>query len=178
MITIPPLEWVALVRCLKVKHIKKDSFFFRQGENVFEIGYVQKGLLYNFYTDEDGNELVKYFISSGKLVAAYSSLILSRPAIASCKALEDTTIITIQYEDLLNLYKRHACWERMGRLGAEEQFVEKEIREYQFLANTASERYNFFVRENPDLINRIPQYLIASFLGISPVSLSRLRNPN
>ncbi len=178
MIQIPPPEWLHLVPLLKIKHILKDTYYFKQGDSVYEIGFVVKGLLYNFYTKADGEELVKYFIPEGKLVAAYSSLILNQPAFYSCKTLEDTTLVTIQYSDLLNLYKRNACWEKMGRINAEKQYIEKELREYQFLAHSALERYEFFVKENKHILNRIPQYLIASYLGMSPVSLSRIRNPN
>lgn len=172
---IPPLEWFHLTTLLKVKSFKKGSVYFNQGDEVHEIGFVVKGLLYNSYIDSDGKELVKFFITERNLVAAYSSLILNKPAFYTCKTLEDTTLITIQYKDLKNLYKRHASWERMGRISAEKQFIAKELREYQFLANDAQARYESLVQEQPELVNRVPQYLIASYLGISPVSLSRIR---
>jgi hypothetical protein len=65
----------------------------------------------------------------------------------------------------------------MGRLSAEKLYIEKEQREWQFLLGDAKSRYENFVQENRGLIDRIPQYLIASYIGISPVSLSRIRKP-
>lgn len=175
VIDIPPLEWIHFISLLRIKKLEKDTFYFRQGENVSEISFVIKGLLYNFYSDAEGNDVVKYFIREGGPVTAYSSLLQNIPAFFSCQTLEPTTLVTLKYEDLQKLYKRHPCWERMGRLQAERLFIEKEKREQRFLAHDATDRYNFFIKENPTLLNRIPQYLIASYLGVSPVSLSRIR---
>jgi CRP-like cAMP-binding protein len=173
--SVPPLEWVHLAKHLRLKSLKKGEAFFRQGEPVDEIGFVIKGLLYNYFTSESGDKFVKYFIPDRGFVACYSSLVTERPALFSCETLEPTTLITIRYQDVLKLYDRHICWERMGRKKAEELFVEKEVREMLFLTSDATARYEVFVRENQDLVNRVPQYLIASYIGISPVSLSRIR---
>lgn len=173
--SIPPLEWPHLIKSLRYRSLKKDEHFFKQGEVFGEIGFVAKGLLYNYYTNRAGDEFVKIFVKEGEPVSPYSSQIQGIPANYSCKALENTHLITLKFEALQNLYRRHACWERLGRLNAEKYFINKESREHEFLIADAKGRYEHFVRDHQELINRVPQYLIASYLGMSPVSLSRIR---
>lgn len=75
-----------------------------------------------------------------------------------------------------SLYKRHRCWETLGRKLAEGLYIKKEMKERLLLMNTAEERYLQFLKEFPGLEKRVPQYHIASYLGITPVSLSRIRS--
>ena len=172
---IPPLEWPVFASKLKIRTFEKDEYFFRQGEEVSEIGFVLKGLLYNYISKNEGEDSVKVFLSERMFVAPYSSLIQKLPANFSCKTLEPTILILIKYSDLEAIYERHICWQRMGRLIAEKNFIAKEKRELEFLQDDAKTRYKKFVETHLDVINRIPQYLIASYLGISPESLSRIR---
>jgi len=76
---------------------------------------------------------------------------------------------------LQELYDRHPVWERIGRIKAERLAIQKEFREKEFLLDTAETRYRRFLKEFPDLTDRIPQYYIASYLGITDVALSRIR---
>jgi CRP-like cAMP-binding protein len=174
-LSVPPLEWLAMVKVLKLRQLEKDSFYYKQGEPFDEVGFVVKGALYNFYTTDSGDINVKTFRCEGQPVTCYTDLLLGIPASFSCKTLEKTTLIAIKYQDLVRLYDRHKCWERMGRLSAEKLFIEKEKRELEFLSMDAKQRYESFARQNPTLLNRAPQYLIASYIGISPASLSRIR---
>jgi CRP-like cAMP-binding protein len=174
-LSVPPLEWLQMVQLLRLRQLKKDDFYYEQGQEFDEIGFVAKGLLYNFYTTESGKVHVKHFVDKGQPVAPYANLILETKTSFSCKALEDSTLITLKYADLQKLYARHSCWERMGRISAEKIFITHEARQLTFLSMTATERYEHFVKSQPDLHQRIPQYLIASYLGMSPISLSRIR---
>ena len=177
-VSVPPMEWFHFVKLLGLKRVPKDSLYYRQGEKFDEIGFVVKGLLYNYYTMEDGKYLVKKFLFEGNPVTCYSDLIRGTPASFSCKALEDCLLITLKYKDLEELYKRHACWERLGRISAEVLFADKEKREFDFLSKDAKGLYASFVQDTPDLVNRVPQYLIAAYIGVSAVSLSRIRSEN
>lgn len=169
------MEWLRIAKLLRYKTLKKGDFYFHQGEPVSEISFVTKGLLYNFYTNSEGEDFVKYFIPEGNLVACYSSLLQGIPAAFSCQALEQTKMISLPFEKLQALYQSSAFWERMGRLSAEKLYIEMEKREQCFLMADAKGRYENFVQEKPELVQRVPQYLIASYIGISPVSLSRIR---
>jgi CRP-like cAMP-binding protein len=177
LVEIPPLQWLQLLKHLKIRKLKKGDCYIQQGEIFDEIGFVIQGLMYNSYMDPDGKEYVKAFLSEGKPVTCYSDMLRGVASSFSSTALEPTLLVTLKFSDLQKLYRTHSCWERMGRLSAEKLYIEKEQREWQFLLGDAKSRYENFVQENRGLIDRIPQYLIASYIGISPVSLSRIRKP-
>ena len=174
-IDIPFQEWAFFTSVLNVRKFEKNEFYFRLGDAVDEVGFVVEGLFYNFYSNKKGESSVKYFVAEGSSIACLSSLILNIPASFSGQALEDSILLTIKYRDLQKVFLRHSCWERMGRLSAEKLYIEKEVREERFLRADAREKYEYFVNEHPNLVNRLPQYLIASYLGITPVTLSRVR---
>lgn len=173
--SLPPLEWLRLAKSLRFKSLAKGEFFVKQGDPVSEIGFVVKGLLYNYYTNDSGEDFVKFFIPEKNMVACYSSLLQGIPAGFSSQALEPTTLITFPYKELRNLYQSHAAWERIGRLSVEKLYIDMEKREQYFMMADAKTRYEAFLRDKPDLVQRVPQYIIASYIGISPVSLSRIR---
>lgn len=172
---IPSEEWASFEKCLGLQELSSDEIYYRQGEACNEIGYVVNGLVYNYYTTESGDEVVKNFVVAGNPVASYMSLIFEKPATFTCKTIERTTLITLKYSDLKSFYTRHACWERLGRMNAEKCFAVTEEREQQLLTMDATARYNLFLKNNPELSQRVPQYLIASYIGVSPVTLSRIR---
>ncbi|MDG0817188.1 Crp/Fnr family transcriptional regulator [Bdellovibrio svalbardensis] len=172
---IPPDQWLQFVRYLNVRNLKADEVYYSQGQKYEEIGFVVKGLVYNFYSNDKGEEFVKNFVAEGSTVASYMSVVRELPAVYSCVAVEDTHLVTVKYSDLKKLYESHSCWERLGRLNAEECLFETEQREQQLLMMNATERYELFMKQNAALANRLPQYLIASYIGVSPVTLSRIR---
>lgn len=174
--SVPLTEWAYLIPLMRFKTLQKGDYYFQQNEKFDELGFVLSGLLYNHYNLNNGELTVKNFIYEGQLVTCYTDLLLNRPASFSCLALETTRLIIVKYADLQKLYTRHICWERIGRLAAEKQFILKESRETDFLFLDAKRRYLKFVQENSTLVNRVPQYLIASYIGISPASLSRIRS--
>lgn len=171
---IPPQELIHFLSLLSLKVVEKDEFFYKQNENFNEMGFVVKGLLYNFYTKPDDSINVNYFIHEGMPITCYANLLTNTPASFSCKALEKSYILIIPYRSFKNLYNRHSCWERLGRLSAEDLYIEKEERETEFFLG-GEERYALFVKKYSRLVNRVPQYLIASYIGITPESLSRIR---
>ena len=102
-------------------------------------------------------------------------MITQTPSTLTVEALVPSTLITLSRTVSQQLFDRHHGWERVGRRIAELQFIERELREHELLCLTPLQRYEKFRRERPQLLNIIPQYLIASYLGITPVSLSRIR---
>jgi CRP-like cAMP-binding protein len=177
MITqIPISEWIFLAKKIKTKSLKKDEHLFRLGEHSEIIAFVSKGFVYSYYTSPKNEELVKKFCWEGRLTSPYVSFLNGRKeCMFSCKALEKTFLFYINYTDMLEMYQRHECWQKLGRLLAEKSIIEREEREYESLCLASTERYLSFVQKNAKHINRIPQYLVASYLGITPISLSRIR---
>jgi CRP-like cAMP-binding protein len=175
-VQLPDEEWISIENHLTLKVILKGQFFFQHGEVFSDIGFVQKGLLVNFYTDSKGEHYVKKFSGPGAPVANYASQILNQKANYCCQAVEETTLFTLNYEVLKGHFDRHKCWERLGRLMAEKLYIEKEFREQHFLVSDAKTRYQIFLEQHPHLREKIPQYLVASYIGITPASLSRIKS--
>lgn len=174
--SVPASEWIHFFSLLKPQRIRRHDFFFRQGNPIQEIGFVVNGLMYNYYTDKDGREHAKWFAPEGAPVTCYTGLLQQKPASCSARAIESTLLLTLQYDLLLSLYERHRCWEQSGRIIAEKLFIEKENRELNFLTEDARSRYQNFLEQHKSLVPRIPQYLVASYIGITPVALSRIRS--
>ncbi|HTL13323.1 MAG TPA: Crp/Fnr family transcriptional regulator [Bdellovibrionota bacterium] len=145
------------------------------------IGFVITGLLRAFYVDADGKERTKAFWPEG--VLAYSLGATQAHPGASDEDLEDWTVqavepshvFTLALADLDRLYGGHPCWNHIGRVFWQHAYREKMVREREFLLLSATERYRRLAGRDPALLDRIPQYLVASYLGITPVALSRLR---
>ena len=174
IVPIPDLEWQRLHSSLSSLKLKRADYFVRAEDTAKDIGFVLSGLLKKFYRTTDGKEFIKDFSPDRRLVTAYSSLLQKKPARLNIQAIEPTKLLVIPFEKFRSLYEYHPCWQELGRKIAENLFIEREQREYELLLFPAKERYDIFLQQYPDLHTRVPQYEIASYLGISPISLSRL----
>lgn len=139
------------------------------------IGFVTAGIFKYYYLDKNGTEYIKHFTMEGDFVASYSSFLNQTPSLYFIEALEDAEILAISFIDYINALDSRADWQTIARKYTEEIYRIKEVRESSLLKETAEQRYYRFLHENPGLDQRIKQKYIASFLGISPVSLSRIR---
>jgi CRP-like cAMP-binding protein len=177
--SIPDSEWRLLSKSFSEISFSKGENFIRQGDKPGPIGVVLSGLFVEFTDTSDGKRHVRDFSCEGDLIGSYSSLLMQSPQCeVSIEALEDSVIITMPFKTFTAFYERHASWEKLGRLVAEHCFIRRERREFDFLRYNATERFESFKRERPELLNRVPRHMIASHLGITPVSLSRLTKKN
>lgn len=167
--------WRKMQRLFSEMTLKKGAYFIKEGEYARQIGFLSEGIIRAFYRSNEGIEYNKHFFTEKQLVAGYSSLITKRPNKINQQALTDCRLYTINYKDLLKLYDTHQDLERLGRKVAELFFVHKEEREINIVMLDANKRYLLFQKEYPTLQQRIPQYHIASYLGITPTQLSRIR---
>ena len=155
--------------------LEKECFFVRAGEIPQTLGFVVSGLLRFYYIDAAGNEFIKSFSIENGFVAAYSGLLLGEPSRLFIDAIEDSLLLVAHYEAYQTLSAGHPCWQIINRKVAEGLYIKKEKRESQLLLDDATTRYLRFLKEYPGLEGRLKQYHIASYLGITPVSLSRIR---
>ncbi|MBI5247437.1 MAG: Crp/Fnr family transcriptional regulator [Elusimicrobia bacterium] len=174
---MPPEQWRRLEGRLSVRRFKKGECFIEPGQPSLEAAIVMSGLFRFYYTDLDGREATKAFRGKGELLAAYAELLDKRPSRTTVEALEDSEIMTVRYERVTALYKDHACWQELGRVIAEDHYRQRERREQELLMDSATERYQTFMKDRPDLAARLPKKIIASYLGITPVALSRITAP-
>lgn len=167
-------EWEKTRPVFYEKNLKKGEFFLRCGETAREFGIICHGLTYLYYLDANGIEHVKAFDMEGDLTGGYTSLLTGEGAQFYVQALEDTKLYCTSWNDIKKCIDRYPSWSRLARIFAENEFIKKEKREGDFLLKTVSERYQSFLYEFPNIGKRIPQFHIASYLGIKPETLSRI----
>lgn len=128
-----------------------------------------------YYERGDGRDFNKGFISEGGFCGAIEALITEAPTRLNIEALEPSRLLVFPHRHLRSLYDRDPYWERVGRCFAERLLVKKVRKEAALLMDSASERYEAFLADNPSLENRIADYHVASYLGVAPETLSRLK---
>ena len=158
------------------KHLKKGSYFVQEGTYSADLAFVVQGVLRAYYVDQRGTEYNKTFFPENTMAASLASILQRIPSYLNFDALTDTSLWVADYNKLMALFPKHRDIETIVRKIIEYEWViKKEQRELRLVLNDAEERYRFFRKEYPTLENRIPQYHIASHLGITPIQLSRIR---
>lgn len=174
---VPDIEEEALhamLPFLNVKTYRKGEVISPEGKTNSYISYIDYGVVmpYNFI---DGKKHVYNFFFEHEFTADYESFLTRQPAKYGLEALEDTMLIHLHYDDLQQLYQRFHKLERVGRLSAEAQFLRLVERSFSLQSEKPEERYLRLLKEKPQVQQRVPQYLLAAFVGITPEALSRIR---
>ena len=174
VISLNPAE-IAIVQSLfKEKTYKKGDFFLEEGRICKQAGFVAKGLM-RYYISIDGEEKIYDFSQENEFVCNYESFLTQVPSSKSIQALEDCVVFIISHADLQLFYANVRGGERFGRIAIETVFT-KLLQDISSLYTETPElRYERFLKNHADLQQRISQYHIASFVGVKPQSLSRIR---
>lgn len=171
---IPAGEWEAIQSRLTRTTVAKGGYFLREGDVPGKLAFVASGLFRVYFVTERGDERVMAFREEGRLISGFSPFPGQRTPRFSIQALEDSELLQIDL-DPATLLGPADCWKEVYTKYMEMLFLEKEERERQFLSDDAETRYRAFRARYPGLEERVPQYEVASFLGITPVALSRIR---
>ena len=155
--------------------MKKNDFFIREGEKSTEIGFILKGAFRSFYIDEKGNEITKYFHTEGSLLFSYLAHLTQNDSTYYLQALEDSEILVTPIADFEKIMEGNYQLLLFNKKMIESALVMKEEHAISFKLWNSKERYNHFSTSFPELEQRIKQCDLASYLGITPVSLSRLK---
>lgn len=154
--------------------VMKSKYHIKIGEVSSSIGFICNGL-FRFYQLKDGLEITSDFAFEKSFITSYTSLITREPSKVAVQALENSVLLTISYEKLTEYYNEKQKYERIGRLLAEQAFMQNERHLLSFLSDSAEERYKNLIDTAPYFIQKIPLVHIASYLGIKPETLSRIR---
>jgi len=177
VITLSPAEIDTVIALFKEKTYKKGDFFLEEGRICKQVGFVAKGLM-RFYINHDGEEKIYDFSQENEFVCNYESFLPQLPSSKNIQALEDSIVFVISHADLQLFYANVREGERFGRMAIEAVFV-KLLQDISALYTETPElRYERFLKNHADLQQRISQYHIASFVGVKPQSLSRIRKRN
>jgi CRP-like cAMP-binding protein len=172
---IPDEEIDKLLDYFKPKRIPGGEYFIRAGEVPTKFGFVVRGLFRYVYIDKHGKEFTKGFLPEQRFISSYSSMIRNIPSYFFIEALEDSEIMEIDHQRWLESRDAFPLWDSFLLKLIEKGFITKEKRERELLLLEAEERYRIFLEEHPALENRVKQHMIASYLGITPESLSRIK---
>jgi len=174
-IEIPDEEWLLLKSNLRFIAIDKGDFLHNINEKTNKIYFVLKGSIRTYYL-KNGKEKNYNFHFEDDWYAPYYSILTNKPSSLYAQALEDTELIYLTIEDLNEMYTLGERWQKLGRLIAEKIFIEKEEKEEQFRFNNPEEHYKLLMEKKPRFISRVQQYHLASYLDITPETLSRIRS--
>jgi CRP-like cAMP-binding protein len=164
-----------VLKYFEKKVFKKKTIIIESGKVSNEVYLILKGCI-RLFCEKDGEELTTYFFTENMFAGTYDSFISRNPTRISMEALEDTDVLALSYKSLEELYKVFPKMNEFVRKSIEERFVVLHDLFTSYLLNRPEERYIHLLNERPELLLRVPQHQIASFIGVTPVSLSRIRN--
>jgi len=160
---------------LKVKNLRKRQYLLQAGDVCRFENFVSKGLLRAYTIDNKGAEHILMLAPEDWWISDLFSFLSDSPSAMHIDALEDSEIISIEKPDLEKLYIEIPKLERLMRILFQKAFVAQQQRILASISQSAEERYTSFIKRYPSLEQRIPQTQIASYLGVTPETLSRVR---
>lgn len=163
-----------LMAALVPATLAKGAVLLQDGEVCEQVWFIGQGLVRAYFL-KDGQEVTQQFFFEGSYTTDYESFLTQRPTRLHLQALEPTLLLALHREAMQRLYAADPGAERMGRRIAEEIFLAVSRRNRSFLLDSAEQRYLDLLRERPKVMQRVPQRHIASYLGVKPESLSRIR---
>ena len=168
--------WQALKAVTALRQQKKGALLYRVGEVPTHYSFVVQGLVRCVASDAGGNEYNKKFFSEGMFPGAMSALLTGAPSRLAFEALEDVRIIDIDFQAYRRLLTQHHDLALLQIHYLETNWLlEKDAREIEIVQEDATQRYLRFLQSHADIVERLPQYHIASHLGVTPTQLSRIR---
>ncbi len=167
--------WKVTESVLAIRSFKKGDFIVREGSICNYVSFVNHGLC-RVYFLVDGKEKIIKFSSECEYVSDYESFLTRKPALTFVQALEDTEVVDISYPDLQMLYQQVPEANVLGRMIAEQLFLFTCNNNRAGVKDSILERYTNLIMDQPWLLQRVPQYMIASYLGITPEALSRIKS--
>ena len=176
-VDIASSDWNAIASQFETRRFARRELFVREGQVADKLAYIVQGSFRQYFV-VDGEEKTTYFSFEKSFVTDYGSFLTGQPSNLNLEALEDSEVVVFSKKTMDRLYRLYPKFETFGRLMAEEAYLCAMDRLHSFLLASPEERYRRFLRQSDSavILERIPQHYLASYLGITPVSLSRIRS--
>lgn len=172
---LPREDFEFIKRQLLQKHLKKGSFLLREGEIATHMAFVSKGCLRSYVIDNKGKEHIVMFAPETWWIGDTDSIRNNAPTIYFIDAIEDSDVLLIDQAAHIKIIQRIPAYANAFQTGVQKHAAAKDKRIVSSLTATAEERYNDFMSTYPSIAQRVPQHMLASYLGITPETLSRIR---
>ena len=163
-----------LHKITKIKTVKNGQLITRNGDRCSDMYFIESGLIRGFYYNEE-KEITNWFAREGEFATGFYSFITQTPSFENIEAVEDCELTQMPYRQLQQLYIHFPETERIGRLLTETYYIKLEGRLLGLQFTTAKERYDNLIKNNPSLVLRAPLGHVASYLGMTQETLSRIR---
>jgi CRP-like cAMP-binding protein len=167
-------DWRILLSCFSFRMLKKNDYLVRQGQVCDVVCYIEQGLM-RTQTQKNGSEFTIDFFWAGMFCSESDSYINQAPCLMSIQAVQDSMVWCIQVSALREMYAMYPTFQNASRLVAEQFLIDVSRRMTSLIIDSAEERYLKLINEKKMLIEEIPLNILASYLGISTVYLSRIR---
>jgi CRP-like cAMP-binding protein len=161
-----------LVQVVEFRTLKRKDLLLRPGEQARHIYFIKKGILRCYYI-KDGDEVSTWFMAEGNVITSVLSFFPQRPGFEYIQALEDCELYGISWDDLQYIYRNFLEFNFISRVLTERYYMQSEERLYSIRRRTARERYNYLVERWPELVLRVKQRYIASYMDLGPGTMSR-----
>ena len=160
---------------LMIEKVKANTVLIKQNQRVNKLYFIESGLLRTYFLSE-GRDISTYFASDNQLITSYAGFLTQKPSFEYLETIEDCVLYSITYEDIIKLYSENSSFERLGKILAEQNYLCLIERTYYLQAMQAKEKYSYFIKKyDKKIVLNVPQKHIASYLGITPETLSRVR---
>ena len=173
--SIPGASWQGLAPHLTVKRLTRGSHLLRAGEPARSAAFVVRGAMREYYVADDGSEHNKAFALAPDFTGSYADLLRGERSSVSIQALSDALLVLVPFERLVTLSEADPVWMAVRCAAAEALLLRKVEREKILLSASPEQRYRLLTAQWPELERKVAQRHIASYLGITPVTLSRIR---
>lgn len=175
--SVPGYSLDAFALCenfLEVIYLKRGDVFVERDKTCRKFAFVAEGIMRGF-TLVEGNENTTCICSENAFATSTLSFITQTPSNIAIQALNNVCLVTMSHEQINELYKKSPFWETVGRVVAEKEFVALQQSAWRNSPISAEAKYLILLKENPGIVNRIPLHFIASYIGVTPETLSRIR---
>ena len=167
-------EWLLFSESLIKKHYKKGEYFLKEGDLCNYVGFTDKGLFSYFYII-NGVQRMRGFFYTNDFISNYPGFLLNNESKAYIQALENCSVTLIHRDEITILYEKIPKLQQLSKNIVESLYVDVSEKYESFFLKTAKERYLELIQNKPKVVQKIPQYMVASYIGVTPEGLSRIK---
>ncbi|MDX1585352.1 MAG: Crp/Fnr family transcriptional regulator [Balneolaceae bacterium] len=175
-VSLTEQEWDLCKEHFRPRRLLKRQFLLQQGDVCRELAFVEKGALCSYSVDSKGNQHVQRFAFEGWWIADLQSFFTNKSSTMNIEVLEQCELLMLDQKNHHSLLEEIPAYERYHRIILQNAYVALQQRVENALGLTAEEKYARLIEHNPEFMNRVPLNLVASYLGMSPETLSRVRS--